>query len=701
VPRIVIILPSGSALGQSEGVAESLAELGKKSSFSFELVLIETRSARLERDGTVARSKLELGDRGDLSFVEALSDNPSDLIEATNQALRLAAQAKLDAIVVGPRILLDCEAVLELCAVGEQDPMVGFVEASVTDEDYSSPEGGVSRPRSANPPGLEDMPRLSYMPIVKEPLVLIKSRMLQEFDLLDCAFNGIAAALRDFALRANRCGYRVVRANHARVTTRGRERGDSGLDERDAEALRARFPYLAQEIARYESSPDARAQKLLAGLRPDADGRRNIVFTCNNLGKIHNGTSELAKRVITEFYLNHSSEYNIHILCSRDAFDFHKYGELNGVIHLSGLADEVEKPFFASIRLVQPFGDEDIAFLANQAPVTMVLMLDTIAVDCMQIDPRLARVWERMLKSTSALGFISDFSRAQFDRRFSHEGDHLGFTALCSTNTKEYGADEEAGAPRDDGYVLLVGNPYEHKFLKASCDLFRGEAPQMKLVVLGLKMPDDDQVSSFESGQLNDEAAADLYARASLVLFPSHCEGFGLPIMHGLAKRKPVVARDLPVFREIRERVREARNLHLFETTAEMVRFAATRPAWDNREVEPPLPVQSWADMAKAMRDALVDAGRRTTYRGLRDRLVEAQACREIASLEALAVKQASELAEIKLRWEPPPDEADMPGQAARFAGKRLESWMRRLLEGRSTYSITRFAWRLVKKLRW
>ena len=68
--------------------------------------------------------------------------------------------------------------------------------------------------------------------------------------------------------------------------------------------------------------------------------------------------------------------------------------------------------------------------------------------------------------------------------------------------------------------------------------------------------------------------------------------------------------------------------------------------------------------------------------------------------LKALSAKQAREIAENKLRWEPPPDEADMPGQAARFAGKRLESWMRRLLEGRSTYSITRFAWRLVKKLR-
>ena len=101
MPRIMIILPPGSALGQSEGVAKSVAELEKKSSFSFELVLIQTRSARLKQDAKVARSKLEQGDRIDLSFVEALSDNPSDLIEATNQALRLAAQAKLDAIVRG------------------------------------------------------------------------------------------------------------------------------------------------------------------------------------------------------------------------------------------------------------------------------------------------------------------------------------------------------------------------------------------------------------------------------------------------------------------------------------------------------------------------------------------------------------------------------------------------------------------------
>jgi glycosyltransferase involved in cell wall biosynthesis len=702
VPRIVIILPCGLAFEHHESMVESLAEIGKASSVSFVLVAIETPTARLHRNSL--RAKLGEEARVSLSFIEAEKDDPAALIEATNKALRLAVQAKLDAIVMGSRVLLNPEAILELRAVGEQDPMVGFVEAS-TDEDKPRPRNqrpADNRPPSAHQgaPAFAGMPRSSYVPVFEGALVLIKSRVLQEFDLLDCVFGSRAAALNDLALRANRCGYRIVRANHVRVALGQRERADKVSEERDAEILHARFPYLEAEIARYENSPDARARKLLAGLSPDADGRLNIVFDCNNIGNLRNGTTELAKRIIAEVSLHHFDQYNIHVLCSRDAFDFHNYGELNGVIHLSGLSREIEKSFFASIRLVQPFKDEDIAFLANLAPVTMVLILDTIAIDCMQIGPGLTRIWERMLKSISALGFISDFSRVQFERRFSPKGDHLGFTALCSTDSKEYSANETAGAPRDDGYVLLVGNPYEHKFLKASCDHFRREAPEMKLVVLGLKMPDDERIMSYESGQLNDEAVADLYARASLVFFPSHCEGFGLPIMHGLARRKPVVARDLPVFREIQQRIHEAPNLHLFETTVEMVRFVAARPAWDNREAEPPLPLQSWADMAKAMRDALVDAGKRITYRGLRDRLLEAQACREIVELEAIRAQQARELAEMKLTWEPPPDEADMPGQAARFAAKRLEGRLRRFLEWRWTYSLTRLGWGVVKRLR-
>ena len=81
---------------------------------------------------------------------------PSAVIEATNKALRFAAEAKLDVIFVGSQVLFDSEAILEFYAVGEQDPMVGFVEASVTDKD--DPSSGIRfarttwrRPAKARP----------------------------------------------------------------------------------------------------------------------------------------------------------------------------------------------------------------------------------------------------------------------------------------------------------------------------------------------------------------------------------------------------------------------------------------------------------------------------------------------------------------------------------------------------------------------
>jgi hypothetical protein len=694
----MIILQPGSRLEQREGLVDQLMEIGKSSPFSFELVVIDYPSA-LNRNALGERLNLAVDGRIELRLIEVENDNPSGLVGETNKALSRASQAMLDAIIVGPEALLNRDVILELCAVGRQDPMVGFVEAATTGEFETVPkhcvESGPSTFTAKRVFG--ELPRLSYVPIVEGPLVLIKSRMLQEFGLLDPTFSSLASALNDFALRANRCGYRVVRANHARAVTASLssgewERGERAMGESDEKLLRVRYPYLTEEIERYRKSPDGKARQLLAGLHPGVDGRLKIVFACNYLGKTHNGTSELAKRVITEFSLNHSREYDIYLLCDREAFEFHNYGALNGLTHLSKSSFEGDQPFFASIRLIQPFDDEDIAFLANLAPVTMVLILDTIALDCMQIAPHSARVTDRMIRSTSVLGFISDFSRTQFARRFSREGDHLAITALCSTDLKEYGADDHAGTTRDDGYVLLAGNSLDHKFLKASCEIFRRESPETKLVVLGLQMPDDDQISSYDGGQLSDDTVADLYARASLILFPSHYEGFGLPILHGLAHRKPVVARDLPVSREIRERVREARNLHLFGTTVEMVRFAVTRPAWDPGEIEPEYPVQRWADMAKAMRDALVEGGDRLTYRGLHDRLLEAEACGEIA-------QQASELAEIKSMFGPLIEPTDMPARAARFISQRFEGRIRSLLAHRQFYTLARSAWGVVKTI--
>lgn len=54
-----------------------------------------------------------------------------------------------------------------------------------------------------------------------------------------------------------------------------------------------------------------------------------------------------------------------------------------------------------------------------------------------------------------------------------------------------------------------------------------------------------------EAGPLDDRALASVLGRARALLFPSYAEGFGIPLVEALAAGIPVIANDLPVFREV------------------------------------------------------------------------------------------------------------------------------------------------------
>ncbi|WAC47063.1 glycosyltransferase family 1 protein [Asticcacaulis sp. SL142] len=55
----------------------------------------------------------------------------------------------------------------------------------------------------------------------------------------------------------------------------------------------------------------------------------------------------------------------------------------------------------------------------------------------------------------------------------------------------------------------------------------------------------------FWFSEASDEVLESLYMRATAVILPSEGEGFGLPLVEATRHGKPVLARDLPVFREI------------------------------------------------------------------------------------------------------------------------------------------------------
>jgi hypothetical protein len=89
------------------------------------------------------------------------------------------------------------------------------------------------------------------------------------------------------------------------------------------------------------------------------------------------------------------------------------------------------------------------------------------------------------------------------------------------------------------------------------------------------------KVRFHESGTLQDSFIDRLLIGASAVIFPSTHEGFGLPILKGLGYRKPVIARSLPVTRELAGQLGHPRNLLLYSSTSNLVDLLrAGVPEW-------------------------------------------------------------------------------------------------------------------------
>lgn len=111
-------------------------------------------------------------------------------------------------------------------------------------------------------------------------------------------------------------------------------------------------------------------------------------------------------------------------------------------------------------------------------------------------------------------------------------------------------------------YFLYVGNAYPHKNLPMLIRAFEGMTTGAKLVLVGkddffyqrLKQqaeasPRVQDILFF--GQADDRTLANLYRYACALVFPSFIEGFGLPVLEALSFGTPIVASDIPVFREI------------------------------------------------------------------------------------------------------------------------------------------------------
>ncbi|WP_343576523.1 glycosyltransferase family 1 protein [Pseudomonas sp.] len=112
----------------------------------------------------------------------------------------------------------------------------------------------------------------------------------------------------------------------------------------------------------------------------------------------------------------------------------------------------------------------------------------------------------------------------------------------------------------------------------------------------------------FMFNKLNDRGLEYAYAHARALVFPSFVEGFGLPLVEAMQRRLPVMASDIPVFREVGGDFVAYFELERPESLASLVqefetsdRFPATRSVRDWRWL-------SWRDASQQLVDRVLHA---------------------------------------------------------------------------------------------
>jgi hypothetical protein len=104
--------------------------------------------------------------------------------------------------------------------------------------------------------------------------------------------------------------------------------------------------------------------------------------------------------------------------------------------------------------------------------------------------------------------------------------------------------------------------------------------------------------------------------------------------MHALGYKKPVFARAIPVFEEIRRRAPGGSNVYLFESTEEIVDAAVAGAAWQTDSIEP-ADVQTWADAARNVEALVRQAENKLSFGALQEHVLEVTACEALLQAQS------------------------------------------------------------------
>lgn len=503
-------------------------------------------------------------------------------VKTINKAFAAANEDNSDVVIFNSDALVFPGSLTEVKGVAYGDPMIGFVcprsnNATIATLPHSidpslSPEASYREFLELTP----FLQRVTYVPTVVGFCLFIKSKIIKEFPAFDEVYGFGYNEENDYISRANRCGYRAALANHAFVWHEGEQSFSvssaprAEREEINAKLLNGRYAEYPELIKRYFSSAEYKAEQLVCSFASRIH-KKDIAFDFSTFGLYHNGTFEAGIKLLKAVSVKYRERYNLYVYMDKEAWDFHELKNLENIKRLD--THDPEANVFAIVRMGQPFDANTLTRLYSRAPIVLIFMLDTIAYDCGYISLSFdRRIWDFALKYTDVIMTNSRFTLDRFSQRFNLGDKVIRDVSYHSVKIDDYKPNIVVGSKKSR-HIFVIGNHYDHKYVIPTAERIASEFPSEKIVAVGYDkyLPSRENITGHNSGTLSDEDFESLYIDSSVVVFPSHYEGFGFPIFHALAREKPVFIRDSDLNRELIAIHGSNENIYLYSNTEEMI----------------------------------------------------------------------------------------------------------------------------------
>ncbi len=364
----------------------------------------------------------------------------------------------------------------------------------------------------------------------------------------------------------------------------------------------------------WREMPERRLETVLSSAF-SAHGHPRILLDCRGMPPAMNGTSVCMLGFLQGFQQLGHPGLQITVVASTEAVEYHRLKTRFYGFEIQ--CDAPEGRFFAAVLLNQPWSFAAIRELHDLAGLIMFNILDTISWDIIYVAPsNLERAWRAIGQSADVLFFNSAYSRERYRFRF-HPDERVALVVTHhSMKPAEITSEVEHRAIVDEPFVLVMGNNYDHKEVASTVETLADAFPYTRFISVGMSQTSAWNATAMESSHLSAGRIARLFTDATVVVFPSHYEGFGLPVGEALAYGKTVIVRDCPLWSEIGKLTRHPERIVPFRIEAELIiavgdalhgpRFAHDK----NSQSRPPAERHEpdWADCARVMRNAIEES---------------------------------------------------------------------------------------------